>query len=381
MSCVILKPGKEKSILRRHPWIFSGAIASLPSFQDGEILPVYSHDKTLLASAYFHTQNSIAGRVLSFGDESPHEAVVHHIKESLKLRESLQKSGGRRLINAEGDGLPGLIVDQYNDVLVIQINTCGMERLKSLIVETLVKELAPTSIYEKSHSNARAQEGLPESKGVLYGKLIAEVTIVENGISYIVSITDGQKTGFFLDQREMRRKISELSCGKRVLNCFAYSGGFSLAALKGGASHVTSVDISQEACALCLRNSSNISEHTIIQADVFEFLKNSSLNYDIVILDPPAFAKKRADIPAACSGYKEINRRVLQKIPAGSLLLTSSCSAYIDTDLFQNLIFQSALEANRFVRIINRHTQAYDHPIALNHPEGDYLKSLVLYVQ
>ncbi len=380
MSCIVLKPGKEKSILKKHPWIFSGAIASQPSFQDGDILPVYSHDKTHLATAYFHTTNSIAGRILSFGDQPAHEAVIFHIKKALSLRNTLQNTSARRLINAEGDALPGLIVDQYNDVLVVQINTCGMEKLKKLIVETLIQELKPASIYEKSQSSARVQEGLPHAKGLLYGKLIPEVTIVENGISYIVSIVEGQKTGFFLDQREMRRKIAELSFGKRVLNCFAYSGGFSLAALKGGAVHVTSVDISKEACDLCRRQPHNSNNHTIIQADVFEFLKNNSLTYDLVILDPPAFAKKRADIPAACSGYKEINRRAFQTLPAGSILLTSSCSAYIDQDLFQNLIFQSALESGRYVQIIGRHTQAYDHPVALNHPEGDYLKSLLLYL-
>lgn len=380
MSCVILKPGKEKSVLKKHPWIFSGALASYPTFEDGDILPVYSHDKTHLAFAYFHTKNSIAGRILSFGDKSAHETVVFHIKKALLLRNTLQNTSARRLINAEGDSLPGLIVDQYNDVLVLQINTCGMEKLKKLIIDTLIQELKPASIYEKSLSSARAQEGLALSQGLLYGTLIPEVTIVENDISYIVSIVDGQKTGFFLDQCEMRRKIKELSFNKRVLNCFSYSGGFSLAALKGGAFHVTSVDISKDACDLCRRQPHDLSKHTIIQTDVFEFLKNNSLNYDLVILDPPAFAKKRADIPAAATGYKEINRRAMQKMPRGSLLLTSSCSAYIDQDLFQNLIFQSALEAGRYVQIIGRHIQAYDHPVALNHPEGDYLKSLLLYI-
>ena len=378
MSGVILKPGKEKSILKRHPWIFSGAIATFPSFSDGDILPVYSHDHKLLAWAYFHTKNSLAGRILSFGELSPIEAVKRHIKDAIQLRESLVKTSARRLINAEGDSLPGLIVDQYNDMLVIQINTCGMEKLKDLIIKTLIDELKPLSIYEKSHSSARKQEGLLESCGLLYGELIPEVTIVENDISYIVSITQGQKTGFFLDQREMRKKIAGLSLGKRVLNCFAYSGGFSLSALKGGALHVDSIEISQDACRLCERNNFDSSRHTIIQADVFDFLKNSSLNYDIIILDPPAFAKKRGDVEPACQGYKEINRRVFQKMPKGSLLLTSSCSAYMTGDLFQNIVFQAALEADRFVRIIGRHHQAADHPIALNHPEGDYLKSLLL---
>lgn len=379
MSCIVLKPGKEKSILKRHPWIFSGAIASAPPFEDGDILPVYSSDKKQVASAYFHTKNSIAGRILSFGEEPPHEAVAKAIKEALLLRRRLLSTSAKRLINAEGDGLPGLIVDQYNDVLVVQINTCGMEKLKPFIIKILVEELNPLSIYEKSHSNSRKQEGLADARGVLHGELVREVIIQENGIDYIISITDGQKTGFFLDQREMRKKIATLSCGKRVLNCFAYSGGFSMAALKGGSVHVDSVEISPEACALALRNSFGSSKHTIIQADVFDFLQTSPLDYDIVILDPPAFAKKRGDIVAACQGYKEINRRVLQKMPSGSILLTSSCSSYMEADLFQNIVFQAAIEAGRFVRIIGKHIQASDHPIALNHPEGDYLKSLLLY--
>jgi 23S rRNA (cytosine1962-C5)-methyltransferase len=373
MSRVILKDGKEKSVLKRHPWIFSGAIAQMPSFSDGEILPVYSAKGELLASAYFHSKTSIAGRILSFGAEDPLQAIQRHIHEAVLLRKNLMPEGACRLIHAEADHLPGLIVDRYGDVLVVQIHTLGMEKLKPVLVKILADLLRPRSIYEKSTSASRHQEGLSETSGVLWGDLVPEVTIIEHGIAYTVPIVKGQKTGFFLDQRLMRQKVLELSKGKRVLNCFAYTGGFSYAALKGGATHVTSVEISPEAC-------SHLKGHHVVQGDVFDFLRTDPLNYDLIILDPPAFAKKRSDIEGACRGYKEINRLVFQKIPAQTLLLTCSCSSLITSELFQNLIFQSALEANRNVRIVGRHLLSPDHPISLNHPEGDYLKSLLCYI-
>ncbi len=380
MPGLILKPGKERSVHRRHPWIFSGAIEKFPPCAEGEILPVYASTGELLGSGYFHPKNSIAGRMLSFGKEPPLDAVFRKLSEAVHLRKEFVPEEGCRLVNAEGDGLPGLIVDRYKDVLVIQINTHGMERLKKWIVERLVLLTSPRSIYEKSISGARRQEGLKNSTGLLHGEKVSEVTIIENGIEYIVSIEEGQKTGFFLDQRAMRKKILGLSQGKRLLNCFAYTGGFSLAALKGGALHVDSVDISPKACELAARMNSDPARHKIWCQDVFEFLKASKMEYDLVILDPPAFAKKKGDLSSACQAYKELNRQVIEKAPAGALLLTSSCSAYVDETLFQNLLFQAALEAKRMVRILSRHEQAWDHPVALDHPEGDYLKSLMLHV-
>jgi len=375
MSRVVLKPGKEKSLLNRHPWIFSGAIAQRPSHLPGEIFPVFSSQNHLLGHAYFHPENSIAGRMLNFNSDKPHDSIRSHIDAAIALR---SPSSGRRLINAEGDALPGLIVDQYQDVLVIQIHTAGMELLKPIIVEHLIQRLQPKTIYEKSVSPARHLEGLPDIRKLLYGPETPEVTIEENGITYIVQPLDGQKTGFFLDQRAMRQTVHDLAQGRTVLNCFAYTGGFSLAALKGGAKHTTSVEISPDACALATRH--NAPNHTIIQADVFDFLRTKPLNYDLIILDPPAFAKKRADIEMASKGYREINRLAFQKMPPNSLLITSSCSSYIDATLFQQLVFQAAAESGRFVRILGRHSQAPDHPVSIYHPEGDYLKSLILHV-
>lgn len=381
MSCVVLKPGKEKSLLNRHPWIFSGAIASRPSHKPGEIFPVYSSAKILLGHGYFHPTNSIAGRMLNFDGTDPIKSVLLSIDLAIHLRNSLVPESGRRLINAEGDGLPGLIVDQYRNILVIQIYTAGMDLLKQAIVAHLVRKLEPQTIYEKSISPAREQEGLSDAKGLLYGKEMPEVVIEEHGIPLIIRPLEGQKTGFFLDQRNMRYQVFQLAQGKRVLNCFSYTGGFSLAALKGGASHVTSVDISKEACALAARHTFDPNKHTIVQDDVFKFLRSHPLDYDLVILDPPAFAKKRSDILAASKGYRDINRIAFEKMPSQSILITSSCSSYMDTTLFQQIVFQAAAETRRPLRILGRHQQALDHPVSLYHPEGDYLKSLILYVE
>lgn len=385
---IVLKKDREKSLMRKHQWIFSGAILSAPDFMDGDILSVYSHDGNFLAKAYFHRTNSIAGRVLSFENETVQSILSKRISDSYEMRKQFfdpDTINAYRLVNAEGDGLPGLIVDKYADVLVVQINTCGMEKLRPLILETLIKIISPRSIYEKSVSSARRQEGLSDFQGFIWGEEVPEVQILENGLIFSVSIEKGQKTGLFLDQREMRAMIGNHSAKKRVLNCFSYTGGFSLFALKGGALHVDSVDVCPHASSYAqkntLLNGFDPDRHEIIQADAFDFLKTSSLEYDLVILDPPAFAKKRADVQSACLGYKEINRRVFEKIPPKSLLFTSSCSYFIDEALFQNLIFQAACEAGRTVKILSRHQHAFDHPISLYHPEGDYLKSLFLYIQ
>lgn len=384
---VILKPGKEKAVLKQHPWIFSGAIASLPSYENGEILPVYSATGEFLAKAYFHTQNSIAGRILTFEDEPIQAAMEKRLDRAIALREKLfdrEKTNAYRLINAEGDEIPGLIADLYDDVLVVQINTFGMEQLRPLLIDLFCKKLKLRGIYEKSTSTARRLEGLSDSCGVLYGDCPKEVIVKENGLLFLVPIQEGQKTGFFLDMREMRQGIAKYAANKRVLNCFAYTGGFSCFALDAGASHVISVDSSEAACRIArentLLNHMDSEKHAVITADVFDFLKTKPLDYDLIILDPPAFAKKRGDVNQGCRGYKELNRLAIEKIPSGSLLLTCSCSYFIDPALFQNLLFQAALEAKRSVKIIGRHSQAGDHPISLFHPEGEYLKSLVLHI-
>ncbi len=391
MRSIRLKPGKEKSLLKRHPWVFSGAIADFPQIENGEILPIFSAAGDFLAKGYFHRENSIAGRVVTFTDEPVEQALSSAIDRAIALRKTFfsdPATNSFRLINAEGDGMPGLVVDHYDGVLVIQVNTCGMEKLKGQIISLLIDRCQPKAIFEKSTSSARKQEGLSDVQGWVYGKRQDQLIIRENGLSFQVSLEKGQKTGFFLDQREMRQTIGLLSSGKRVLNCFSYSGGFSIYALKGGAAHVTSVDLNAEALALAKNNTElnqlNPERHTIVQADVFDFLRTASAEYDLIILDPPAFAKKRGDQNNACAGYKEINRLGFELLKKSSsdipLLLTCSCSHFIDEELFQNVVFQAAVDAGCDGKILSKQIQAKDHPISLAHPEGKYLKSLMITV-
>jgi len=386
-SPVILKPGKEKPLQHRHHWIFSGAVDSLPSFVDGDCLPVHSAKGIPLGFAYFNRKAKIIGRMLSFGKTPPKEAIRIHLKEALRLRRFLfagHATNAFRLVNGEGDLLPGLVVDCYHDVLVIQITTLGMEKLRTFIIEELRKEFSPRCIYEKSLGPARAEEGLKDQQGVLFGELPETIEVLENGLHFLVSIAKGQKTGFFLDHREMRQLIRELSHKKKVLNCFSYTGGFSVAAASGGACQVDSVDISSQAMELTRinmhLNGHIATTHSYHTQDVFTFLREQSLDYQLVILDPPAFAKRKKDIVMACRGYKDINRIALQNMPSGSLLLTSSCSYHVDEKLFQTVVFQAAVEAGRTVKILARHRMAPDHPINICHPETDYLKSLLLFV-
>lgn len=386
---VILKPGKDKAIRNRHHWIFSGAVASMPEFKDGNCLPVHSDDGSLLGWGYFNRKAKIVGRMLSFDETLPHVAVRKHLEAALAMRTILfqhSSTTAYRLVNGEGDLLPGLIVDKYHDVLVVQISTLGMEQLRSYIVELLIELVQPRCIFERSQLPSRKEEGLLDVQGVLFGDVpTKDVDVLENGLKFKVSILQGQKTGFFLDHREMRASIRTYSKNRRVLNCFAYTGGFSIYAAAGGASQVDSVDISKSAVLaaeenMALNGFSNKS-HQYIAADVFQFLRENPIDYDIVILDPPAFAKRQKDIIPACRGYKDINRIAMQKMPKHSFLLTSSCSYHVDESLFQKVIFQAAVEANRNVKILGRHQMAADHPINICHPESDYLKSLFLYVE
>lgn len=387
-SAVILKPGKEKAILNRHHWIFSGAIQSLPPGNDGDCLPVYSAKGDVLGSGYFNRKAKITGRMLSFGLEDPKVAVKKAIEQAISMRQSWfhgQPTDAYRLVNGEGDRLPGLIVDRYGDVLVFQVSTLGMQQLLPGVIDLFVQHMSPQAIYEKSLLPSRKEEGLGDVQRVLYGDFKDGLEITENGLKFAVSITEGQKTGFFLDHREMRRWIGELARAKRVLNCFAYTGGFSIYAAAGGAAAVDSVDISESAMRMAEHNMAlnglSSDACNFFTADVFQFLRERPLDYDIVILDPPAFAKRQKDVVAACRGYKDINRIALQKMPKGSLLLTSSCSYHVDELLFQKVVFQASVEAKRSVKIIGRHRQAIDHPINICHPESDYLKSLLLFVE
>lgn len=385
---VVLKPGKEKALRQRHHWIFSGAVQSLPSFEDGDFLPVYAADGQFMGSGYFNRKSGIIGRMVAFDQTPPLQSLEQRLQAAIKLRKEWfdhQQTNAYRLVNGEGDGIPGLILDVYDQVIVLQSSTKGMDRLKPWIVDWLKDHLKPQTIYEKSLLPSRREEGLKDAQGYLSGKEQQEITFKENGLLFTMSLEKSQKTGFFLDHREMRQWIRHLAHGKRVLNAFSYTGGFSVYALAGGAKSVDSLDISEDAIEAAKRhvvlNGWNSENHGFFCEDVFDFLRQRELPYDLVILDPPAFAKRQKDIIPACRGYKDINRLTLQKMPPQSLLLTCSCSHYVDEELFQKVLFQASLEARRQVRIVGRHRLAPDHPINLFHPESSYLKSFLLFVE
>lgn len=384
---LVLKKGKEKAIINRHHWIFSGAVAKYPKVEDGAFVSVHSSEGQSLGWAYVNKKTSIVARMLSFDETPPLEVLRSALQAAIAMRKNIidtRMTTAYRLVNGEGDAIPGLIVDRYADVLVIQLVTVGMDRLRQQIVDMLVELVKPAAIFEKSSSPARHEEGLEKQIQLLHGKMPKELNVIENGLKFVVQPEEGQKTGFFLDHREMRQWVRGMSHGKRVLNCFGYTGGFSIYAHAGGATKVDTVDISAPAIALAKVNMENngasITQHGFFAEDVFEFLRKSPMDYQLVILDPPAFAKKKKDQVQACRAYKDINRVAMEKMPSGSILVTSSCSYHVDETLFQQVVFQAAAEAGRRVQIIGRHRQASDHPINLFHPESDYLKSLILYV-
>jgi len=387
MKAVVLKPGRDKAIRHRHHWIFSGAIRDLPDFEDGAVVPVRAADGELLGHGYFNRKSSITGRMISFGEEPPDAAVRRSLDRALALRARYFDpvlTNARRIVNAEGDGLPGLVADLYDDVLVLQVATLGMEKLKPLVLDHLAAALKPRAIYERSDLPARREEGLGDVEALLAGEAVERVRILEGGIPYWVVLTSGQKTGFYLDQRESRRLVRECASGRRVLNTFAYTGSFSVCALLGGAVRADSVDSSVPAMALARENFElnglPADAGLFFTADVFEFLREPALDHDFIILDPPAFAKKRTDVVAGCRGYKDINRLALQRVRAPGLVLTFSCSHFVDEGLFQQVVFQAAHEAGRRVRILQKHRQAFDHPVNIYQPETAYLKGFLLYV-
>lgn len=382
MKPVTLKSGREKSLLSRHPWIFSGAVQSLPEFTDGDVLPVQSNRGEHLGFGYFNRRSNIIGRMLSFDKTVDLEKLI---KEAIVLRTVVpSNSNAIRLINGESDFCPGLIVDRYDNVLVVQISTLGMDKLKGQIVEILQRECKPVWIYESSTSPSRKEEGLNECKKTLFGNPVDDILVYENGLKFLVNPLKGQKTGFFQDLREMRLLIEQLAKGKRVLNCFSYTGAFSCYALKGEATHCLSVDISKEAIEQTKKhmelNGFEPARHSEVVADCFDFLRTDSLNFDLVILDPPAFAKRKSDVTKALRGYQEINRTTLAKMPKNSLLLTCSCSYHVDDELFLKMLFHASREAKRDIRIIQRHRHAFDHPVSIYHPESNYLKGYLCYV-
>lgn len=383
---VVLKKNREKAVRNRHPWIFSGAVDRVEEgLNPGDLVRVFSSGEEFLGIGYFNSESQITVRMLAFEDVPVDKAFFDaSIARAFDTRRRFlpPATTAYRLIHSEGDFLPGLIVDVYGDFLVAEFNTAGMDVLKPVIVNCLRKYLPEASIFERSDPDLRKREGLERSVGVLAGhEPPEEIEIEENGLRFGVDIKGGQKTGFFLDQRESREFVRTVSARKRVLNCFAYTGGFSVYATKGGAREVVSVESSASAVAMGRknfeRNGLGTSGNVWFQEDVFEFLRKPSRPFDLIILDPPAFCKHPGQVNQAARGYKDINLQALKRLPAGGLLFTFSCSSFISPDLFQKIVFGAAADARRDVRILRKTSHAFDHPINIYHPEGEYLKGLL----
>ena len=422
---LILAPGKEKALLRRHPWIFSGALLASPlrhgsplrpangtsssgarredlcvaSPSDGDLVDVFSSDGRWLAVGHYQNDTIIC-KVLSFDTPVIDDAFFFsRIRSAIAYRQRLgffdslkhssiqalkQSTNVFRLINGEGDNLPGLICDWYAGTLVMQAHSVGMHHLFPSLVGHFVDLLKPyglLSIYDKS--SATLPGGCENS--FLWGEQLEEREVCENGNRMMINFVEGQKTGFFVDQRDNRQLVGSLSSGCRVLNCFGYTGGFSLAALRGGATYVETVDISKRAIELCNRNVElNFgpdASHRGVVADVLKYLDAPVDPFDVIILDPPAFAKNHRSLQQGLKGYRSINQRAMERIAPGGLLFTFSCSQAVSPDDFQTMIFTSAANAHRFVRIVRHLPHAADHPVSIYHPEGLYLKGLLLQVE
>ena len=395
---VFLRRGKEESLLRRHPWIFSGAIDYIRAEEEAEIaegalVDVYTRSGEFIARGHYQI-GSIAVRVLSFEQEPIDDAwwrrkiaAAHAVRRTLSLTDD-ERTTCYRLVHGEGDGLPGLVVDVYGTTAVVQCHSVGMYRARQQVAASLREVYGDrlTAIYDKSSQTVPYNARLNAVDGYLWGSSDHETqAVAENGIRFLVNWEKGQKTGFFLDQRENRELVRRYAAGRTVLNTFCYTGGFSVYALAGGAREVCSVDSSERAVELAAENVrlnfGDDAPHTAVAADAVEYLKHIDDRYDLIILDPPAFAKHHKVLGNAMQGYKRLNARALSQIKSGGILFTFSCSQAVSKELFRTTVFSAAAIAGRKVRILHQLTQPADHPIDIYHPEGEYLKGLVLYVE
>lgn len=396
MAKVYLKKGREDSILRFHPWIFSGAIAQVVGqAAEGDVVSVFASDGSLLGCGHYQI-GSIAVRMLAFGQE---RLAASFWEDAIRSALGVRRAAGLvdsattncfRLVHGEGDSLPGLIIDWYDGVCVMQAHSAGMFRAKKQICAALVAVFGDTlkAVYDKSSGTAPFKAGLELIDGYLYRREDFhddELTVLENGNRFIVNWTEGQKTGFFLDQRENRALVGSFSEGRRVLNLFCYTGGFSVYALAAGAVHVDSVDSSAKAVMLADRNvalGSFKGTHESHCCDAIEFLKNCPEDaYDLMIVDPPAFAKHRGAIDNALRAYRRLNAAAIAKVAPGGIIFTFSCSQAVDKESFALAVFSAAAQVGRRVRILDRLCQPSDHCVSIYHPEGEYLKGLVLHVE
>ena len=389
---VILKKGKEESLLRRHPWIFSGAIQRINGKpEEGDLVTVYTNDNKFIARGHIQV-GSIAVRVLTFNDEPiDHNFWKQRIATAYEMRRSIgiasrEDNDTYRLVHGEGDNLPGLVIDIYNDTAVIQAHSVGMHVNRAEIAAALSETLGEriNSIYYKSDTTLPYKADLNQENGYIMGKS-ANDTATEYGLKFHIDWLRGQKTGFFIDQRENRVLLEKYSKGRKLLNMFCYTGGFSIYALRGGAELVHSVDSSAKAIDLTNANVAlnfpDDKRHTAYAEDAFDYLDKMGDNYDLIILDPPAFAKHRDSLRNALIGYRRLNAKAIEKIKPGGIIFTFSCSQAVSKENFRTAVFTAAAMAKRNVRILHQLTQPADHPVNIYHPEGEYLKGLVIYVE
>jgi 23S rRNA (cytosine1962-C5)-methyltransferase len=392
---IYLVKGREKSLLRRHPWVFSRGIHRIDGTPElGETVEVLDHKGNWLGRGAYSPHSQIRVRMWTFDkNESVDKAFfVRRLKKAQQWRDVLAKRdglSGYRLIGAESDGLPGITIDRYQDYFVCQLLSAGAEFHKETLIEALLECYPNANIYERSDVAVRKKEGLKQTTGVLAGNMPpAFVEIEENGVKILVDIINGHKTGFYLDQRDSRHASMKYVNGKRVLNCFCYTGAFGLYALKGNAKSVINVDVSQPALDIAKKNTElnqlSVENAEFVNADVFKLLRDyreRGEKFDVVIMDPPKFAESKSQLLGACRGYKDINMLAMQILNPNGVLLTYSCSGLMDNNLFQKIIADAALDAKREVKFIERFSQASDHPLDSAYPEGFYLKGFACLVQ
>lgn len=386
-----LRNGKDQSLKRFHPWIFSGAIARMDDgIAEGDIVRVVDSKEEFLATGHYQI-GSIAVRVLSFTDIEINDSFwFSRLDKALQARRACNiirpDNNTYRLVHGEGDRLPGLIIDIYDNAAIIQAHSVGMHMQRKDIARQLRTLYGDklTCIYYKSETTLPYKADLSEESGFLYGKA-SDVVATENGLKFYIDWLKGQKTGFFIDQRDNRSLIEKYSQGKKVLNMFCYTGGFSVYALRGGASMVHSVDSSERAIEMTNRNIAlnfpDATNHEAYATDAFSYLRDMDNSYDLIVLDPPAFAKHKDALRNALKGYTRLNAKAMQKIKPGGILFTFSCSQAVNKDQFRLAVFTAAAQSHRFVRVLHQLHQPTDHPINIYHPEGEYLKGLVLYIE
>ena len=392
-ATVILQEGREKSLKRHHPWVFDGAVANVKGrCRSGDTVDVVAADGSWLGRGAYSPASQIRVRIWTFDQQEviDNAFFLRRIEQAWQLRQRLMQQANTnacRLIAAESDGLPGVTIDLYNNLAVLQLLSAGADKHRSKIVWALQKLLPDVAIFERSDVDVRSKEGLEPLIQPLHGDIPDEVEIVEHGVKILVNPHTGHKTGFYLDQRENRLAASRYADQASVLNCFSYTGTFACYALNGGASHVTNVDVSQPALDMASRhielNGFAPEQCSQVKGDVFEVLRNyhnQQQQFDMVILDPPKFVDSKASLKRACRGYKDINMYGIHAVKPGGILLTFSCSGLMEQSLFQKIVADAALDAGRRVQILEHLSQAPDHPVGLNYPEGYYLKGLVCVV-